>query len=144
MKQLTFGKFVADNFKGNILLKNQKIALKDVILNAADGEIKLNAFVDASGENIKVSGECELNKLNVKRLFTELNNFGQTTIQDVNLKGFVTSSIDFSGVWDKKLNADLNSINVTSSILIEHGELIGLKSLESLAKYIDVKELRHI
>lgn len=144
VKQLTFGKFSSENFKGNLLLKNQKIALKDVVLNAADGEIKLNAFADASGDNIRVSGECELNKLNVKKLFAQLNNFGQTTIQDINLKGFATASIDFTGTWDKKLNVDLSSINVTSSILIERGELIGLKSFESLAKYIDVKELRHI
>lgn len=144
VKQVTFGKFTSENFKGNLLLKNQKIALKDVVLNAADGEIKLNAFADASGDNIKVSGECELNKLNVKKLFTQLNNFGQTTIQDINLKGFATASIDFTGTWDKKLNVDLSSINVTSSILIKRGELIGLKSFESLAKYIDVKELRHI
>lgn len=144
VKHLTFGKFTAENIKGNLLLKNQKIAAKDVVLNAADGEIKLNAFADLSGDNIKVSGESEFNKLNVKRLFTELNNFGQTTIQDINLKGFATASIDFTGIWDKKLNVDLSSINVTCSILIERGELIGLKSLESLAKYIDVKELRHI
>ncbi|MFN8115721.1 MAG: AsmA-like C-terminal region-containing protein [Bacteroidia bacterium] len=144
VKHLTFTKFVADNIKGNMLLKNQKIALKEVSLNATDGEVKLNAFADASGENLKVSADCDLTNLNIQKLFTQLNNFGQTTIQDNNLKGFVTAGIDFSGTWDKKLNADLNSINVTSSILIERGELIGFKPLESLAKYIDVNELKHI
>lgn len=144
VKHLTFAKFVADNIKGNMLLKNQKIALKDLYLNATDGEMKMNAIADASGENIKVSGDCELNKLNVQKLFTQLNNFGQTTIQDNNLKGFITTNVDFTGAWDKKLNVDLSSINVTSSILIERGELIGFKPLESLAKYIDVNELKHI
>ena len=144
VKHLTFAKFVADNIKGNMLLKNQKVALKEVSLNATDGEIKLNAFADASGDNLKVSADCDLTNLNIKKLFTQLNNFGQTTIQDNNLKGFVTANIDFSGTWDKKLNADLNSINLTSSMLIERGELIGFKPLESLAKYIDVNELKHI
>ena len=144
VKHLTFAKFVADNIKGNMLLKNQKIALKEVSLNATDGEVKLNAFADASGENLKVSADCDLTGLNIQKLFTQLNNFGQTTIQDNNLKGFVTAGIDFSGTWDKKLKADLNSINLTSSILIERGELIGFKPLESLAKYIDVNELKHI
>jgi hypothetical protein len=91
VQHLTFAKFVADNIKGNMLLRNQKIALKDLSLNVTDGEVKLNAFADASGENIKVSGDCELNKLNVQKLFTQLNNFGQTTIQDANLKGYVTT-----------------------------------------------------
>ncbi len=144
VQHLTFAKFVADNIKGSMLLKNQKIALKDVVLSATDGEVKLNAFADASGENFKVSADCDLSKLNIQKLFTQLNNFGQTTIKDVNLKGYVTANVDFAGTWDKKLNVDLNSINVTSSILIERGELIGFKPLESLAKYIDVNELRHI
>lgn len=141
---LTFGKFVADNLKGNMLLKNQKIALKDLSLNATDGEVKLNIFADVSGDNLKVSADCDLSKLNIQKLFTQLNNFGQTTIKDDNLKGFVTANIDFSGIWDKKLKVDLNSINLTSSILIERGELIGFKPLESLAKYVDINELRHI
>ena len=144
VKNLTFRKFTADNLKGNLLLKNQKLALRNLTLNATDGEIKLNVFADASEENIHVSGEGELNKLNIQKLFMQLNNFGQTVIQDNNLKGFVTSTINFSGVWDKKLKVDLNSINVSSNNLIERGELIAFKPLESLAKYIDVNELRHI
>lgn len=144
VKHLSFGKFTADNIKGNMLLKNQKVALKDLSLNVTDGEVKLNAFADASGENIKVSADCELNKLNVRKLFTQLNNFGQTTIQDVNLKGYATANIDFVGTWDRKLIADMNSINLTSSILIERGELINFKPLESLAKFVDVNELRNI
>ncbi|MCF8424048.1 MAG: AsmA family protein [Bacteroidia bacterium] len=144
VKNLTFRKFTADNLKGNLLLKNQKLALRNFIFNATDGEIKLNVFADASGENIQGSGEGELNKLNIQKLFMQLNNFGQIVIQDNNLKGFVTSTIDFSGVWDKKLKVDLNSINVSSNNLIERGELLAFKPLESLAKYIDVNELRHI
>lgn len=144
VKHLTFSTFIADNIKGNMLLKNQKIALKELSLNVTDGEVKLNAIADASGESFKVSADCDLSKLNIQKLFTQLNNFGQTTIKDDNLKGYVTANIDFSGTWDKKLNADLNTINLTSSILIERGELIGFKPLESLAKYIDVNELKHI
>ncbi|MES2514928.1 MAG: AsmA-like C-terminal region-containing protein [Bacteroidota bacterium] len=144
VKHLSFGKFLADNMRGNLLLKDQKVALREVVLNTTDGEIRLNAFADAAGDKLRVSAECELNKLNIQKLFTQLNNFGQNTIQDNNLKGFVTAGIDFSATWDKQLNVDLNSINVTSSILIERGELIGFKPLESLAKYIDVNELKHI
>jgi hypothetical protein len=110
-----------------------------------DGNVSINAFADASGENdIKISGDCNLSKLNIKDMFTELNNFGQATIQDQHLKGFVTANIDFTGNWDKALHVDLNSITANSNLIIEQGELIGFKPLESLAKYIDLKELKHI
>ena len=144
INNFTFGKFIADNIKGAVLLKNRKIALKDVTLNATDGAIKLNAFADASSDNIKISGDCELQKLNIQKLFIQLNNFGQTTLQDKHLRGYITANVDFTGTWNKKLEVDLNSINATSSILIERGELIGFKPLENLAKYIDVNELKLI
>ncbi len=144
VNNFSFAKFTADHITGIVLLKNQKVALKDLKLNATDGTIKLNAFADASSENIKISGDCELQKLNIQKLFSQLNNFGQTTLEDKHLRGFVTANVDFIGTWNKKLEVDLNSINATSSILIERGELIGFKPLESLAKHIDVNELRHI
>ena len=143
-QKLDFGKFSATNIKGNLLVKNQKAALKDLSLNATEGTITLNAFADASGENIKVSGDCNLNKLSIQELFAELNNFGQATLQDKHLKGFITADVDFAATWSKKLDIDLASINATSSIVVERGELIGFKPLESLGKYIDVNELKHI
>lgn len=144
VKKLTLGKFTAGTIKGSLLLKNQKIALKDLSLEATDGRVKLNAFADASGKELKVSGDCDLEQLNIRKLFAELNNFGQTTLEDKHLKGFVTAHVSFMAAWDDKLQVNTNSIQASSSILIERGELIGFKPLESLAKYIDINELKHI
>jgi hypothetical protein len=143
-KQLSFGKFKASNINGDVFVKDQKVAVQNLSLNSNDGQIELNAIADATGEFIKVSGHSELKNINVQKLFYQLNNFGQNTIQDQNLKGYITSSIDFSANWDKLLNIDLSSVKSTADILLERGELINLKSLESLAKYIDVNELKQI
>jgi hypothetical protein len=144
IKKLNFQKFEAKQMSGNLLVKNQKVVVKDMTFLAMDGSVSVNAFADASGGDIRISGDCEVSKLNIKQLFFQLNNFGQTTLQDKHLKGFVTANIDFLGTWDNALNVDLNTINATSSLLIEQGELIGFKPLESLAKYIDLNELKHI
>lgn len=143
-KQLSFGKFKATNINGDVYVKDQKVAVQNLSLNSNDGIIELSAIADASGELIKVNGHSNLKNLNVQKLFYQLNNFGQSTIQDQNLKGYITSNVDFSANWDKFLNIDLNSVSSTADILLERGELINLKSLESLAKYIDVNELKHI
>jgi hypothetical protein len=143
-KQLSFGKFKASNINGGVFVKDQKVAVQNLSLTSNDGQIELNALADATGEFIKVSGHSELKNINVQKLFYQLNNFGQNTIQDQNLKGYITSTVDFSANWDKQLNIDLSSVKSTADILIERGELINLKSLESLAKYIDVNELKQI
>lgn len=142
--KLSFGKFTAGNIKGSLLLKDQKVALKDLSLEATDGTIKMSAFADASGKELKVSGDCDLEQLNIRKLFAELNNFGQTTLEDKHLKGFVTAHVSFMANWNEKLEVNTNSIRANSTIVIERGELIGFKPLESLAKYIDINELKHI
>lgn len=144
LQKLSFGKFTAADIKGSLLLKDRKVALKDLSLGATDGTIRMNAFADASGKELKVSGDCDLEQLNIRKLFTELNNFGQTTLEDKHLKGFVTAHVSFMASWNEKLEVNTNSIRANSSITIERGELIGFKPLESLAKYIDINELKHI
>lgn len=140
----SLGKFKADEVYGSLLLKNQKIAVQNLMLATADGAVKLDAIADLSTEKIEVSGHCDLEQLNISKLFTELNNFGQNTLEDKNLKGVLSANADFKGKWDKQLNADLNSIQATSSLLIERGELLDFKPLESLAKYMDINELKRI
>lgn len=144
VRKLSFGKFSAGNIKGSLLLKDRKVALKDLSLEATDGTIRMNAFADASGKELKVSGDCDLEQLNIRKLFSELNNFGQTTLEDKHLKGFVTAHVSFMANWNEKLEVNTNSIRANSTITIERGELIGFKPLESLAKYIDINELKHI
>lgn len=144
LQKLGFQKFNASLISGKLFLKNQKIVLNDVSFKAMEGNVSINVIADASKDNIKISGDCNVSKINIKDMFFQLNNFGQSTLQDKHLKGYATANIDFIGIWDKELKVDLNSINATSSLLIEQGELIGFKPLESLAKYIDVNELKHI
>ena len=143
-KKLTFKKFNASLLSGKLFLKNQKIALNDLSFLAMNGNVSLNALADATNNDVKISGSCNVGRISIKELFYQLNNFGQATLQDKHLKGFATANIDFSGVWDRQLNVDLNTINATSNVLIERGELIEFKPLESLANYIDMNELKHI
>ena len=77
-------------------------------------------------------------------MFTQLNNFGQTAIIDKNLQGKATAQIDFSATWNDHLVCDLSSILVGADITVNKGELIDFASLESLSKYIELKELKRI
>lgn len=140
----SFGKFSADHLTGHIYIKDQKVFVKNVSLNTMDGKATADLFADASGSQIRISAESELTGINIQKLFTAFNNFGQTTLQDKHIKGFATATIDFSGTWSRQLVADPASINATSSLLIERGELNDFKPLESLGKYIEVSELQHI
>jgi len=126
-------------------LKNKKILAKNFSFAAFDGDITLNGIADASDTNfVKINCATNLIDVDIHKMFSQLNNFGQTAIIDKNLQGKATSQIDFSATWNDHLVCDLSSILVGADLTINKGELIDFDALASLSKYIELKELKRI
>jgi hypothetical protein len=144
IKHFNLGKFHADNIRGAFELKNQKAMISDMSFETMEGKAEVEVFADCSGSNPELALQAKLMGLNVKTIFTQLNNFGQTTLLDKHIKGYVTAAINFTGSWDKKLRPNMNSIVSSAEIDIEQGELSDFKPLSSLSKFVDIKELQNI
>lgn len=141
---ISFSKFNATKLSGNIELKNKKIFAENVSLETMDGNAAIDALVDMNGKTIDVALHSELTKINVTKLFTQLNNFNQRTLMDNNISGELTATIDFSGEWNKFLEPDLNSIKSVCDLQIEYGKLVDFKPLESLSKFVNINDLKNI
>ena len=87
---------------------------------------------------------CIRDRINVSKMFAQLNNFNQETLKEENVGGLLTAGIDFSGTWDKFLEPDLNSMKATSDLDIQQGRLVDFKPMESLAKFVDINDLKSI
>ena len=144
IQKFNFKKFDAQKITGTVEIKNQKMIVSDMRFNTMQGEAELDAYADNSNNKLEVVLQATLKNINVNHLFTCVNNFGQTTLEDKNIKGFLNSTIDFSCNWNNKLEPDYNSLTATSDISIERGELIDFKPLMSLSKFVDVKDLQRI
>ena len=144
IEKFSFAKFEASNITGEIEIRNQKAIANGVRLNTMEGEAEIDAFADNSGNNLKVVMRSSLQKINIASLFKSFNNFSQSTMTDANLKGFATATVDFSGTWNNRLEADLGSIRSDCYLLVERGELIDFKPLLSLSSYVDIKDLQRI
>ncbi len=139
-----FNKFEAQKITGTIEIKNQKAIISDMRFNTMQGEASVDAFADNSNNKLEVVLQANLKNINVNQLFASVNNFGQTTLQDKNIKGFLTSTIDFSCNWNTKLEPDYKSLQATSDMTIERGELIDFKPLFSLSKFVNLQDLQRI
>jgi len=144
IESLSFGKFSASAVAGNIELRNKKIFADNVTLRTMDGNAVIDALMDLSKKNLDISMHGELKQINVSKLFTQLNNFDQETLKDNNIAGALTSTIDFNGEWDRYLEPDLNSMTSIADIRIDQGKLVDFKPLESLSKFVDIKDLKSI
>lgn len=114
-------------------------------MNAMGGEVvgsgKLHQF---QKENLYFSLDGKARNLDVNALFTQMDNFGQTTLMDKHLKGRLTSSFFVDFQYDNKFNLILNSIDFKGKTIVQNGELIDFRPLDDLSKYISLTELRHI
>lgn len=139
-----FGKFIAEEVTGDIEVKNQKALINEVQLRCMQGSAVLNAFADNSRGKLEVSLDADIKQINVQELFSQLNNFGQSTLKDENIRGIASASLEFSGNWSNALEVDEKSIEARCKLLIERGSLKKFEPLLVLSKFVEVKDLEDI
>lgn len=143
--RLQFRHFVADKLTGEFDLHNRKLAAKNIVFNTMDGQVKMSALTDGTDtNNIRLICDAEMKGINTKKMFFQMENFGQENITHRNIKGNLTATFAVQGEWDSKLNIDEKKLMATANIAIDKGELIDYEPMMALSKYIEVSELKRI
>lgn len=143
--ELTFFKFTGYKIKGNVKLSDNVFRSNDLSFSAMDGKFSTNVLVDvANNDSISIFIDAKCSRVDIKKLFYQCENFGQTYLNDKHLKGNVNAEIQFLSKWTKNLTADLDKIYVNSDITIEDGELINFTPLLALSSYLKIEDLKHI
>ena len=133
----SFRKFKAKNIKGSVLLKNQRLNFDKLNFQTCSGIAKVSGEVDAK-HNDKVVFECitDLERINAKQLFSELENFGQDVLLAKHVDGSVSANIYFLGETDKQLNLIKDKIYTKTKLLINNGELNDFGPLIDLQQFM--------
>ncbi|MEI6122376.1 MAG: AsmA-like C-terminal region-containing protein [Bacteroidota bacterium] len=145
LKNFVFKKFSAKNISGTIIMKNKQLIAKDISLQAVNGKIDFAGLIDGSQpDKLLISCDASIKKVTIQRLFYELENFGQKSLQDNNLKGVLTADVQFASVWSSTLTVEKRTIYAKANIVIENGELIDYEPLKGLSKYLKNRDLSHV
>lgn len=145
IEKLSFDKFEAENISGNFKLNNQIFDAKNVSCNAMDGKFELDGVIDGSNaKDILITCNFKAIKVNVQKMFSQMNNFGQKSLQSKHIKGQLTSDVQFAAVFDKHLKINLKKIYTLADIKIEKGELIKYEPMKSLSSFLRLEDLEHI
>lgn len=144
IEQFSFGKFKAEKISGDLEIRDQKLLANDIRLSTMEGETVLNAFADNSRNKLAITLQAEISHINIQELFRQMNNFGQSTLQDKNLRGSASASIEMSGIWSNALIADESALQARCQLLIEKGGLKDFEPLKALSRFVEVKDLNDI
>lgn len=142
---LSFRKFQAWQLKGTIDLRDKVLSTDAISFKAFEGNLKLQGRMDAARtDSVLIACDVDVQQLDVTELFSQLGNFGQEVIRDVNVKGKLTANVQFASTWSKDLHCNLNKVYAKSKLLIEKGELINFQPMLVLSRYLKSADLNQV
>ncbi|MBL6663575.1 MAG: hypothetical protein ISP71_05655 [Flavobacteriales bacterium] len=142
---LTFDRFHMRNFSSKISYKNKLLKAKDIVLETMSGKITSNlTFEQVKDGKLRLISTTGLDNINVRQLFYEFHNFGQTTMRHKHLKGKIDSEIYLRNEWDKYFNPIDKHLYSFIDVKINNGELLDFEPLMMMSDYISVEELKRI
>ena len=138
-------RFHMRNFFSKISYKNKLLKVKDIELETMSGKINSNiTFEQLKNNNVRLISTTTLNNINVRQLFYEFHNFGQSTMRHKHLIGKIDSEIYFRNEFDNYLNAIDDLLYCFIDVKINNGELLEFEPLMMMSDYISVEELKRI
>ena len=142
---LTFDRFHMRNFFSKINYKNKLLIAKDIKLETMSGKIKSSVtFEQVEDGKLRLISTTGLENINVRQLFYEFHNFGQTTMRHKHLKGKIDSEIYLRNEWDNNFNTIDERLYSFIDVKINNGELLDFEPLMMMSDYISVDELKRI
>lgn len=147
-KHLKFGKFQPNDISANLKMKNQVLTIENLKMNIFGGNISASANINGRATNKKLlcTVRSEISDVDISKLFYSFNNFGQAEdgLTDKKIKGKINSSIQMSSLWNQDLTPDLEVLKSSINMTIDNGEINNYQTLNSLAKFINLKDLQQV
>lgn len=145
IKHFVFDKFTADNIYGNLALKNRQFIAENINMKTLGGSISASGLIDGSRDGkLLISCDADLKQADISKMFYVFGNFGQKSLQDKNIKGLLTASIQFASVWSDSFVVEPETIYASADIKIDKGEIIDYEPLMGLSKYLKGYDLSHV
>lgn len=145
IETLSFNNLIANKINGIINYKLLKLSVEKINLKTLNGSVDGNFKIYESKNNrIKLSSNLNLKKLNIRNTFLAFNNFNQDFITAKHIKGVGSAEIKMTAALSPKYILDEKSLTLRSHLIVEKGELIQFKPLESLSNYVELEDLKEV
>ena len=141
IRKLLYKGFTINDFSLGLKVDNGKYRCDQFSMNVFKGTMSGNfIYSKNNGYNISMLAQS----IDIHKLFTCFNNFGQSTITNKNISGSLSGKLDLS--FKKLSNGNVNpqSIKLTSNLVIENGRLIGVTQLKKVSKFLNINEFDSI
>lgn len=130
-----YKKFVANNLNADIALLNDGIYFNQIRVSHAGGSLNLSGNIKQAGAINKFKLKSTISKVNVRDFFYAFENFGQETITNQNLKGYLSAKVDVSGSITDKGSVVSRAMFGQVIFNLSDAALIGFEPLQKVQKF---------
>ena len=141
----SYNDFISSEITGKLAYKNQTLTGEGMRLNSLNGNIAGNfKFYESVNKKLTLFSQINLKELNIRNAFLAFDNFKQDFITAEHIKGIGTAEIQMQATWKPGFIFEEEQLKVKSHLVIEKGELIQFKPLESLSDYVSLDDLKTV
>jgi len=133
--KIYYSKFLATNANADLLLTENGIAIKNVSVKHAGGSVSLNGSIAQKGSTNNFKLNTVINNVDIKNFFYSFNNFGMKTLTSKNLRGYLFSTTNISGVISDKGNLLPNSLYGSIAFNLKKGALLSFEPVKNVGKF---------
>ena len=145
IKTFSYDDFIASDITGQFNYNNQSLTGENIRLSSLNGNIAGNfKFYESKNNKLTLFSQLNLKKLNIRNAFLAFNNFNQDFITAKHIKGIGSAEIQMQASWKTGFIFEKDKLSVKSHLVIEKGELIQFKPLESLSDYVSLDDLKTV
>ncbi|MEX1000840.1 MAG: AsmA-like C-terminal region-containing protein [Crocinitomicaceae bacterium] len=122
---------------GKMLMSDRKVQLNNLKLAAYNGEVsgQLNFDNQLSKGNL-ISGNMRFDRINIKKLFADWNNFQQQSIMAEHLSGTLSGDIEMMIAFNAYFSLIEDQLFAKSNLMIDSGELNELNAMKEITAYM--------
>lgn len=143
--KMVYSKLEATNAKATVLLVNNQLIVKNGWVQSSGGTISFDGQLAPNADNFLLESNAKINRVDIARFLTSLNNFGIQSFQPKNIKGFLSASASLKGTLLSGGQLKTNSLSGAAKFDVIQGALVDFKPITNIGKFAfpfrDVKNI---
>ncbi len=144
---ISYENFAGAHARADVIFRDDEIRLTRMTVQQSSGDLDLTATLKRRPGNANpLTLESHLKGVDIPKLFTSFDNFGQKAISGRNLRGRMDADIHISGLLTNKAVIVPNSLKGTVDFSITNGELVDFEPMEKINETVmkkrDLSQIR--
>jgi len=142
---LNYQKMSFQNIRGQLTYNADGVKAENISLIVFGGRFTGDIYLSQlKNKGFELKSKFTTSNIYVDKIFTAMNNFNQKTLIDKNIKGLITSQVQFSAEFNNDFSLKPKSLVMQCDATIMNGRLLNFEPMKKLSKFVDVAELEDV